>query len=157
MDLAPWPPVLDALAATKTGEVSAVVETQFGFHVFRRESPPPPQRVAGRRIVIGHSGTSWLQIVGRPGRSDISRTRDDAWVIAKQVAERARKAPAEFARLVDEYSEHRDARDGGDLGLWSNQEPTYLRREMAILAGLKVGEIAEPIDRSSRSLSSTGW
>jgi hypothetical protein len=140
----PWPEVLDALAATPMGEVSQPVETVYGFHVFHRRPPPAESEVTGAEIVISHDDAGWIRILGRgevPRRS-----RADALALATQLYERAKASPEEFSQLVSRYSEHRDAERGGDMGTWSTREPTFYPREVEILSGLAVGEIAPPLD-----------
>src|SRR6185295_17932020 len=54
--------------------------------------------------------------------------------------------PDRFPQRLDEFSEHRDARWGGDFGRWSTREPTPFPREIELLQHLQVGELAAPID-----------
>jgi hypothetical protein len=54
--------------------------------------------------------------------------------------------PREFATLVREYSDHRDALRDGDFGEWSTLEPTPFPREIATLTALSPGEVAPPLD-----------
>ena len=50
-----------------------------------------------------------------------------------------------FAR-VQVVLEHRDLSRDGDLGTWSSREASPFPREIERLQGLRVGEIAPPID-----------
>jgi hypothetical protein len=142
--LTTWPQVLDALAAIAPGEPSQVVETWYGFHVFLRHAPPPEQRVSGAQIVIGHEQAPWLSILARGALP--KRTREQARALAHQVYEQARSQPDRFAELVDRYSEHRTAAVGGDFGSYSTAAPTWFPRQVEVLAGLRVGELAAPIE-----------
>jgi len=139
-----WPTVLDALAATPVGQVSQVIETQYGFHVLLRRAAPPEETVTGKRIVIAHQAAGWIQVLGK-GEAP-QRTREQALALANQLYEQARQKPEEFSKLVEQYSDHRDAERGGDMGTWSTREPTFYPREVEILKGLRVGEITKPVD-----------
>jgi hypothetical protein len=139
------PEILDALGAMHEGEVSKVVETFCGFHILYRRSIPPVERVSGARIVIGHDGAGWLRRFGAR-RAIPSRSRGQALALAREVYERARTNSDDFGELVEEYSEHRDAIDDGDLGEWSTHEVSPIAREIEVLAGLSEGAVAPPIE-----------
>lgn len=142
--LSSWPQVLDALTATPRGRCTRVVETEYGFHVFERRRPPPERTLSGARIVIGHEEAPWLEVVQR--RPLPKRSRTEALALAQSIYERARSNPGEFERLVDGYSEHRDAARAGDFGSWSTLELTSFPRELEVLQRLSSGEVAPPIE-----------
>jgi hypothetical protein len=106
---------------------------------------PPEIRVNASRIVIGHDAAPWLQrhlargIVPR-------RSRAEALALANALYRRALATPNEFARLVHEYSEHRDAARDGDFGEWSTRELTPFRQVIEIASQLDVGGVAPPVD-----------
>lgn len=140
-----YPNVLDAMAALPAGGVSRVVETQFGFHIFLRRSPPPEQLVSGSRIIIGHDDAPWLN-ENLARHAVPKRSRRDALSLANVVYEKARSNPGAFASLVDKYSEHRDVLREGDFGAWSTHEPTPFPRQLEVLLGLEMGAVAPPLD-----------
>jgi PPIC-type peptidyl-prolyl cis-trans isomerase-like protein len=142
--LSAWPSVLDALFSIAPGEVSEVVETRYGFHVFTRQAAPARQSVTGRRIVIGHERAPWLGTLD--ASAPPTRTRDAAFELARAVFEQARSAPDRFDQLVAQHSELRDKVVGGDFGTWSNLEPCAFPREIEVLSQLRVGEVALPFD-----------
>jgi PPIC-type peptidyl-prolyl cis-trans isomerase-like protein len=135
--------VLDMLAVLKPGEISRVVETPYGFHVFRRRTPPEPAVVSGRRIVIGYDQAPWLKAF--LARREVARSRAEALDLARSVYARAR-AGESFAQLIEEYSDHTEALRQGDFGQWSTHEHTPFPLELEVLSALEVGEVAPPLD-----------
>jgi hypothetical protein len=142
--LEPWRAVLDAVAAASSSGVTGVVETDFGFHVFKRNPPPARVTVTGAHIVIGYEDARWLQI--QKCKDIPRRSRDEALALAGDVFRRARNEPESFESLVKQYSEHCDALQAGDLGSWSTHEPSYIPMEVQVLQSLAVGEVAAPMD-----------
>ncbi len=143
----PWPHVARALQALKEGAVSGVVETAAGYHVLQRRPPPLDEQVSRARIVIGHDRAPWLaRFVGRDDKPTVSRSRAAALELARSVYAEAVREPGRFDVLAKQYSEHRDAERGGDLGQWSTHESGALARELELLQQLRVGELHPPID-----------
>jgi hypothetical protein len=139
-----WPRVLDVLEATPPGQVSRVVETSYGFHVFLPSQPPAEERISGAHIVIGHDRATWLRHVARS--APVARAHADALSRAREVQRLALRDPGSFRQLVERYSEHRDAVQHGDLGEWSSLEPTPFPRELDVLRHLREGEVSEPVE-----------
>ena len=108
--------IVDALGVLKEGQVSHVIETEFGYYVVQRLKVPPDQTYSSDEIVIQHRDLKhqWT----RPGR-DIRRTRDEALIEANRVATLAQNNPGAFRDLVHSASDGYDALADGDLGVWS--------------------------------------
>jgi hypothetical protein len=130
---------LDALATLRPGEVSKAFRTPYGFHVVKREAPPAETTVAGERIVIGYVGTLGLGV-------SVTRTRDEARLLALRVGDEARAHPERFRALIGQYSDNADLDQAGDMGAFSTRDPEYLPLEVKILGDLRTGDVAAPLD-----------
>ena len=144
VQLSGWPRVLDALAETRPGQTSNVVETAYGFHIFRRREPPPEQTLSGAHIIIGHDRAEWLHFQARGALPQ--RSREEALALATDVYRQARAQPERFKELVERYSEHRDALFGGDFGTWSTREPNPFPPRLRRLEQLAMGEVGAVIE-----------
>lgn len=125
-----------ALAPLKPGQVSGVVESPWGFHVFKR-LPVPPEH-AGSHILIAFKGA-------RRARPHITRSKDEAMLLAKDLTEKAKKNPADFPQLALKHSDGPTARYGGDLGVWRKGQMVPAFDEA--IEKMKDGEVtAQPVE-----------
>lgn len=147
MELSYWPTVLDCLAGLNTGEMTPVVETEFGFHVFGLDPIPQEQEYSARRIVIGYDGADFLRYSARPKTGSYTPTRRskaEARALAERLA--GESSPETFESLVLRHSDHCDAARGGDLGVWSSREPTHFPRLVDAILAVEVGKTTAPVD-----------
>ncbi len=142
-----WPEVLDCLEPLSLGEVSTAVATPFGIHIFRRDPLPPLETFSATRLIVGYDGAEFLRHVARgPGVFEKARmrSRNQAKALAEDL--RSQATPENFRALVTKYSEHRDAENGGDIGVWSSREPSIFPRLLDSILALPVGGLSEPVD-----------
>jgi len=129
------PPKLEEIiTGLDIGEVSAVIETETGFHIVKRL---PPQKIQIRQIIIE------FQAPGETGQP-VKRTRREALARAEQAHRRALEPGSDFAALAAEYSEGPAANRGGLLEPFGRGLRPY-KFENAIFA-LEVGKISGVID-----------
>lgn len=127
-------PFEEALVDLEVGEVSKPVETQFGFHIIKREKI---ERVEASHILISYQGA-------KNAKPEVTRTKEEAKALAEEVLVEARKEGADFAALARKHSDGPSAENGGDLGLFGKGRMVGPFDE-AVFA-LEVGEIAGPVE-----------
>jgi peptidyl-prolyl cis-trans isomerase SurA len=118
--VAPFEAALDALAP---GEVSELVETQFGYHVILRE---PLKEIRAKHLLVSWSGAERAP----PG---VSRKKDDARARVDEAVGRLAAGEA-WDEVVRAYSDGPMKDDGGDLGWFAK------------------GQLAEPLDAAAFDL-----
>lgn len=123
----------EIITGLNIGEVSAVIETETGFHIVKRL---PPHRIQVRQILIE------FETPGRTGDPP-KRTRQAALELAGQVHRQALEPGSDFAALAAEYSEGPAANRGGLIEPFGRGLRPH-EFETALFA-LEVGEISSVI------------
>jgi NIMA-interacting peptidyl-prolyl cis-trans isomerase 1 len=126
-----------AVMAMKVGEISAPVETPFGYHVIKRKEVEKPVTLSASFIVILHEGSV-------PNPLNVKRSKEEALGRAQEALAKI-KAGADFAEVAKEYSDHPNRIAGGNMG---NFESTAVPPEYtAAVKALKTGEVSsEPLE-----------
>ena len=112
----------------KPGQISDVVETQFGYHIIQLLERK------GEKIHVRH-------ILIR-----VAPTQQDELAVVKQIKELYKRAKAgeNFAELAKKYSDDKTTREkGGELG-WFQLDQLKVKEFRAVAETLKVGEVSEP-------------
>ena len=100
------PEFSEATMALKEGQISEPVETDFGYHLIKRQKV---EEVHVRHILVMHDESQ-----RKP--PDIKRTKKEAKKLIEEIAAKAKAEGADFAALAQEYSDCPSKRRGGDLG-----------------------------------------
>ncbi len=135
------PPVVDAFAQTKPGEISEVIDTPWGFFIVERLVVPDETILAGRRLVIGSYPSQSIEY--RPGRGQ--RTMTEARQLAAEVIEKLHEKKLDFEDAIRVYGDTWDALHGGDIGAWSTWDDYGEPTVMSALSRIEPGGITEPI------------
>lgn len=138
-----WPDAIeDAALQLEVGGVTAPIETPAGFVVIRREQDPEeqaagPAQIGARHILISFRGA-------REASADVTRTREEAEALARQIASSARDEANDWEQLHAEYTDEPSSPPGGDLGLFGRGQmvPSFERAAFA----LEVGEVSDPVE-----------
>jgi peptidyl-prolyl cis-trans isomerase SurA len=97
-----------ATIALEEGGVSDPVETEFGFHIIKRQKI---EEVHARHILIMHDESK-----RKP--PTISRSKKDALKLIKDLKKKLNAKDADFAVLAKEHSDCPSKSKGGDLGMF---------------------------------------
>ncbi len=123
-----------ACAMLGIGEVSDPVETQFGYHVIRRDREV--ELVSARHMLVMHTKSARVP----PG---VTRTKDEAFARASEALKKARLGD-DFAELAAEYSDGPTKVKGGDLG--SFPQGAMVPAFDEVVFALKVGAISDIVE-----------
>jgi parvulin-like peptidyl-prolyl isomerase len=129
-------PFADAVASLKPGEISPVIETQFGYHIVQRSTwdqarSQYSQQVAGRSRQVAES-----TYISQAQASANVKLKDDAAATMKEVA----KDPID----------HR--KDGKVVATWSGGDLTAGRLALVLLAAPQNGRLMQQIQTAPDSL-----
>lgn len=138
-----WPEnVRERALRLQVGQVSAPIETPIGYVLLKREADASeaqagPSQVGARHILISFRGA-------RSAGEDVTRTREEAEALARQVASSARDEANDWNELHAEYSDEPNSPAGGDLGMFGHGEmvPSFERAAFA----LEVDEVSDPVE-----------
>jgi parvulin-like peptidyl-prolyl isomerase len=97
----------------------------------------PPAQLNAAHILIQHKD-------GERANKGVTRTKEEALKLAKDVAKQARAKDADFAELAKKHSDGPSGPDGGNLGNFAPAQmvPAFSRAT----AKLKIGDVSDPVE-----------
>jgi len=101
-------PFAEATQALAIGNVSDPVETEFGYHVIRRQPVKVIPKASAKHILVMYAGS-----LRAP--TSITRTKEEALARMQECLKRAQEGES-FEELAREYSDGPTGPRGGDLG-----------------------------------------
>ncbi len=103
------PEFSNATIALKEDEISEPVETDFGYHIIKRQKI---EEVRARHILIMHNEAD-----RKP--PEITRTKKEAEKLIKEIEKKVKAKDADFEAIAKEYSDCPSKNRGGDLGAFT--------------------------------------
>lgn|GEM_PF-784940 len=126
----------EALSKLKEGQVTAEpVESSFGYHIIRRNTLGVQEMVAAEHIYISHTESI------RPN-PQVTRSKDEAKVLAEQVYQEAIKDPIKFLEVAAKYSDDNHYSFPG----WKTGTGQMPKEFDAAVLSVNIGEVARPIE-----------
>jgi parvulin-like peptidyl-prolyl isomerase len=129
-------PFTDALLKLEIGGVSDVVETQFGYHIIRRQEVKAIPKASAKHILVMYQGSMRAP-------ANITRSKEEAYARCLEALERVR-AGEKFEDIARDYSDGPTGRDGGDLGEFSQGQMAPAFDEATFAC--KVGSVTEIVE-----------
>ncbi len=127
-----------AVSGMKVGDISAPVETMFGYHVIRRNALPPKLKLAARHLLVAWSGA-------RGAKPEVARTKEEALKRATDLRAKMVANPKGIDALIKAESDGFRASVGGELGIWMAGRGQHPAIDKAV-QDLEIDGISQPID-----------
>lgn len=125
----------DAAAGAAIG--AAQRETSGTSPVPPTPAPASDSELSAAHILIMHAGSERAP-------AEVTRSKDEAFELARSVAKEAQQPGADFAALALKYSNGPTARNGGDLGVFPANQ--MIPEFSAAVVGMEVGEVSDPVE-----------
>ena len=126
-------PFSEATKKLAIGEVSDPVETQFGYHVIRRQEV---RKAGAKHVLVQYRGSMGAD-------SSVTRTKEEAQARIQECLKRALEGD-KFEDLAREYSDCPSGREGGDLGEFAQGAMDAKFEEAAFAC--EVGKITDVVE-----------
>lgn len=128
------PEIMQAVLKLKVNEISAPLETPFGYHVMVRR--PVPRLAAAKHILVQWKGSG-------SAKPSVTRTKEEALKRLQECIAKL-KAGSKFEDLAKEYSDGPSGKNGGDLETF--REGRMVPPFDAALFKMKVGGVSSVVE-----------
>ncbi|MCL4118589.1 UNVERIFIED_CONTAM: hypothetical protein GTU68_006472 [Idotea baltica] len=128
-------PFSAATSKLKIGGVSEPVESQFGYHIILRKKLV--EDLCASHVLIQYKGSF-------RATEKVTRTKEEALKLAKEITKKAQAEDADFAALAKEFSDGPSGPQGGDLGVFAANR--MIPKFSAAAVKMKIGEVSDPVE-----------